>query len=136
MKQFENAKVGDQVWSIKHGWGIITDIYADTHYPITVKYFTKSPSNYTLDGKCNSSDLYPEIYWDVVTFEYPKQPKRPVKKEIIKYAAIYPNTTTFTRLDSDYSVGSLYDNIKAVQSGSCNTGLAIAKVIFEFEVEE
>lgn len=137
MKQFKNAKVDDQVWSIKYGWGIITNINnGSIDYPITVKYPTKSTTVYTLDGKWNSDDIHPEIYWDVVTFEYPKQPKRLVKKEFIGYTNILPSNTLNANLifNNNYKHGSIFLDIKKVPK--CYGSLGIAKVTFEFEVEE
>jgi hypothetical protein len=79
---FENAKVGDQVWSITRGWGRIIEINDDEadNYPISVKFeCANEPQSYTLTGKYLKEDLLPAIYWNEVGLTIPDSAKcRPI----------------------------------------------------------
>jgi len=76
---FENAKVGDMVWSISHGWGVISEI-GTGYFPLEVKFETKTET-FKFDGKPYFHDLYPTLFWDEVVFEAPKKPLPDLKKK-------------------------------------------------------
>lgn len=58
MKQFENLKVGDTVWTIQTGYGFVTSIRDTTNYPIMVDGW----ASYTVDGKFGCRDKYNSLY--------------------------------------------------------------------------
>ena len=70
---FENSEVGNKVWDIRHGWGIITFINTINAYPINVSFGNEDES-FTIDGKEFESDLYPTLFWDEVVIVPPSKP--------------------------------------------------------------
>lgn len=77
---FENAKVGDKVWSVMFGWGKIIGISKDSDYPIRVEFAQPNTiGTFMLDGvsfKCENRTLF----WDEIKITPPERPKRKVKK--------------------------------------------------------
>jgi hypothetical protein len=75
-KTFENARVGDRVWSVIHRWGRITKIDSDEDYPIEVKFDFEEQivRNYDHYGKYVKRDPNPSLYWDEIKFKVPKKP--------------------------------------------------------------
>lgn len=63
IKTFRNAKVGDRVWSIRFGWGKITEVLPRELYSI-VAGFNNTSSSFTFDGKYDSTDINPELFWN------------------------------------------------------------------------
>ena len=78
---FQNAKVGDKVWSVLRGWGTILDINCGA-YPILVWFPEETLSHgrgsYTFDGKYRAEDLVPELYWNKI--DLPEAPEKPIKR--------------------------------------------------------
>lgn len=66
---FSNAKVGQEVTSSTHGYGVIDEVdFKKPHYPISVK-FSRHTTNgsvirerYTLYGRALSSDFLPTLF--------------------------------------------------------------------------
>lgn len=58
MKQFEDLKVGDIVWTIQTGYAKVTSISDTKNYPILVDGW----ASYTLDGKWGCRDKYDSLY--------------------------------------------------------------------------
>lgn len=75
---FKDAKIGDRVWSILKGWGVVTDTRSyDLAYPLQVKFEDDMKLSFTLDGKNTSWSLYPTLFWQ--EFEIPaKAYERPL----------------------------------------------------------
>lgn len=96
---FREAKVGDRVWSLLNGWGVIIDIAPECAYPLRVKF--KDDSQYfNLEGKTWDIHYSPTLFWDEVKIEAPPRPKRKVKKVIKGWMNIYPNTILHDTKDS------------------------------------
>lgn len=76
---FENAKVGDKVWSYHNGWGVIYSITSPP-YPIIVDFSDAKLYSFTLDGVEITGERQ-TLFWDEVKFEIPTRPKKRVKKE-------------------------------------------------------
>lgn len=92
---FENAKIGDKVWSIRHGWGKIYSIKPENEiYLLKVEFDSYINQNnytvsFTFEGKSFRLDKNPTLYWDELEFDIPKPPKRLVKKTISKWINVY-----------------------------------------------
>lgn len=71
---FENVKVGDKVWSLNKGWGVVEKIEVLNRYPLRVMHDDGSSETYTADGKLYKNDKYPLIFWDEVVFQVPEKP--------------------------------------------------------------
>ena len=73
---FKDAKVGDRVWDIMHGWGKIIEIYKDPEvpYPIKVSDFENESlytETYTCDGKAFKNHINPILFWDKINIKPP-----------------------------------------------------------------
>lgn len=56
-------KVGDKVWSVRKGEGIVSELCdANLHYPIAIDFPTSKFHTYTKYGMLQSDDLYNELY--------------------------------------------------------------------------
>lgn len=81
MKKFRTAKVGDKVWCVKFGWGVIASINDDEIYGIRVEYIdTKGMTQYysfTPDGKDYPSDINPILFWNEIKLPTTEEDKRP-----------------------------------------------------------
>jgi hypothetical protein len=78
---FENAKVGDKVYSPTSGWGEITyisksEIFHD--YPICVRFQNKPGEGYefTFEGYYYKDVPLQSLFWDEVTINAPSKPIR------------------------------------------------------------
>ena len=69
---FKDAKVGDELYSIEDGWGILEAI-ADMGYPLNVQ-FKHHRVSFTIDGRRFTSSKNPTLFWDEIEFEIPKKP--------------------------------------------------------------
>lgn len=72
---FKDAKVGDRVWSMVDGWGVIIT-YNTLKFPgyhIEVKFDVSSEA-FTYGGKALISNINPTLFWDEIKFEIPKKP--------------------------------------------------------------
>jgi hypothetical protein len=85
---FSKAKIGDEVWSIHQGWGVVKEINLHEQYPIGVSFRGETCQTFTFDGRCWIGHKYPTLFWNEIQFEIPERPKRKVKKEITVWACI------------------------------------------------
>lgn len=83
MAKFDNAKVGDNVWSSKKGWGKITKIDKSKVYDLLEVTFLISSNEdiekitYTFDGRESLLDLYPTLFWNEVELPTDEEDKKP-----------------------------------------------------------
>jgi hypothetical protein len=75
---FENAQVGDRVWSIRYGWGTI-NIIKDHKIYVVFDHLNR-PRIFTSQGKLYDDDLNPTLFWDEVKFDIPQ---KPIKMKLI-----------------------------------------------------
>ena len=68
MTTFEDAKVGDRVWCLLHGWHPIIDTQHNVNYPILTR-----KGSYTIDGR-NYSNNGRILFWDEVIITPPSKP--------------------------------------------------------------
>ena len=82
---FENAKVGDKVWSIKYGFGEVDSIHKFGVPTINVKFENyKNPldtKSYFTSGIKKNSKYTRDLYWKKVNI--PTEPKRKLTKKIV-----------------------------------------------------
>lgn len=71
---FENARIGDRVWSMRRGWGTVRKIDRDTLYPLKVTYQHVGIGSYTLDGLAHVEDITQSLFWDEVVVKAPIKP--------------------------------------------------------------
>jgi hypothetical protein len=72
---FENAKVGDRVYSLVYGFGKIRSIGEDDDYPIEVDFDKGISQTFQLSGKYFHNDENALLFWDKPTIIAPEQPK-------------------------------------------------------------
>jgi hypothetical protein len=89
---FKDAKVGDRVWSLLHGWGKIIDVNLDLtgrgvdyeSYPIKAMFDDNYDGSFTVDGKFNDSKYGNQVlFWDEVKITPPPKPKKIISKTIL-----------------------------------------------------
>ena len=77
---FKDARVGDRVWSVSQGWGVIADINK-SKYPVVVEFKESGTRRvFTYEGRWVATDSYPTLFWDEVKIVPPPKPVRIVKK--------------------------------------------------------
>jgi hypothetical protein len=76
MTTFEDAKVGDKVYSPTFGWGEISYIYTSKKYPLSIKFYDDPDEDYefTFDGYYFKDVPRQSLFWDEVYIEAPTKP--------------------------------------------------------------
>jgi hypothetical protein len=89
---FENAKVGDRVWSVEFGWGVVVDKKKDVFYVnFTKRTYTKENVFYSFDGKAfKIGKSNQTLFWDEIKIVPPERPKRKVVRNIERWVNVYP----------------------------------------------
>jgi hypothetical protein len=75
---FEKAQADDKVWSIRHGWGVITHI--DNHKVFVRFDHLNWDCIFTICGKFSTEDLNPSLFWDEIKIDIPQ---KPIKMKLI-----------------------------------------------------
>ena len=74
MTTFEDAKVWDRVFDIRHGWGVVEYINKyEGLYPIQVR-FKANTCAYAYDGKAYIEHISQSLFWDEVIITPPEKP--------------------------------------------------------------
>ena len=93
---FKDARVGDKVWSVSQGWGVIVDINK-SEYPVVVEFKESGTRRvFTYEGRWVATDPYPSLFWDEVKIVPPPKPKRKVTRVVEGYFNVYPPGTLST----------------------------------------
>lgn len=72
---FSDAKVGDRVWSITNGWGVVKERRSSHYqYPLNIGFEGGSCRLYTLWGRLHIEDQNPTLFWDEVKLGTPEKP--------------------------------------------------------------
>ena len=129
---FENAQVGDKVWSFFYGWGVIDKIKA-SEYPICVD-FDSDVAHYTFGGSLYKDDPQ-SLFWDEIDMTPPPRPVRKVKVPVEVWANIYLRPWKNAK-NKDSQAFRVYDTKEAADTFSYPNRLACVKLTGEYEVEE
>ena len=70
---FNDVKVGDRLYSVEDGWGIVETIYPSRIYPLTIR-FDFCMKSFTLEGRRYIGSQNPTLFWGKIEFEVPKRP--------------------------------------------------------------
>lgn len=71
---FENAKIGDKVWCMAEGWGVVDDIVEYCDFPLRVSFPNDGYEMYTLDGIYDNNHKVQTLFWDEVVIKAPTKP--------------------------------------------------------------
>ena len=71
---FETARIGDKVWSVERGWGVIRSLDGGEEYPIKVEFQNGRTPYYTLGGKRLTTQENQTLFWDEVKIVAPQKP--------------------------------------------------------------
>lgn len=83
MAKFDNAKVGDKVFSTVYGYGKIHEILSkDKTYPIGVD-FGNAKIYFTTDGYNCTMDKYPSLFWNEFHIPTNEEDKKPF--DLVEY---------------------------------------------------
>jgi hypothetical protein len=85
---FEDARIGDRVWSPTFGWGKIYETNKNNYYPIQVIFDTTSDS-FSIEGFYCKNKPIQSLFWDEVSIV---APTKPVGVKVINGVEI-PNIT-------------------------------------------
>lgn len=97
---FRDAKVGDKVTCLKHGFGKILKIEKEDDHPIIIKLNNNEEYCYSYEGKYFKKDLNPVLFKGHVNFEIRTTPVLPdLKKGDIIETKENGETTLFYFLD-------------------------------------
>jgi hypothetical protein len=93
---FENARVGDRVWSVRRGHGTIDALDVDPDYPLAVKFdkgLTLKP--YTMQGMEIKGELQ-TLFWQEIKFEAPKQLRMKLINDVeVPNISFHPNDNEY-----------------------------------------
>ena len=79
---FEDAQVGDRVWSVANGPGKIHSIDNQMTYPLGLCFDNGNIDRIAKCGRSRLSDQSPATFHSKIHFDIPPRPKRKVKKEV------------------------------------------------------
>jgi hypothetical protein len=72
---FEDAKIGDRVWSPTFGWGEIECLGRNNYHPIRVRFFhDRDNIGYTFKGHYYIDLPIQSLFWDEVAIVAPAKP--------------------------------------------------------------
>lgn len=72
-EMFADVRVGDKVWDIRKGWGVVDELEYYSDYPVCVD-FGHGCETYTLEGYCSEDDVNPTLLWDEIEIKTPPAP--------------------------------------------------------------
>ena len=70
----KEVEVGDKVWSVTRGWGLVTKIVKGSLYPFVVLYDDDHRDTYTESGKISQSHTHPTLFWEEMILTIKPQP--------------------------------------------------------------
>lgn len=78
MAKFDNAKVGDKVFSTVYGWGKVFSVdKTDVHFPLVIEFDKNIRMCYRSDGTTNVLNKFPNLFWNEVKLPNEEEDKKP-----------------------------------------------------------
>jgi hypothetical protein len=113
------AKAGDRVYSLQSGWGTVVPKLPHDAYLIWVVFdeYAGVTTTFTNDGRFDSLDKTPDLYYDPPEIIGPPKPKRTVKRTLKKWANVYEGGNCHHVFSTKASAesGASYDRIACVE---------------------
>ena len=136
MSKFENAEVGNRVWSSKHGWGRITKIDKSKVFNLLVASFllpdnTPIEITYTFDGRESLFDLHPTLFWNEIKLPAEEEDKKPF--DLVEF--LKKNLVPKEFKEDDDNIFLNYDYIEKRIDWDCNEIVEIMGTIYFEDVE-
>jgi hypothetical protein len=133
---FVDAKVGDKVYSLRYGEGIIEGFYPyDTVRPFRVMFTKGGCVAYGIDGRLSKLDITPDLYWAKPEIIAPPMPKRKVKKSIELFLNIYIDCASNKPCSFSYTTKEKAIEIAEQMKPASAVGVA-EPFIYNYETEE
>lgn len=83
MAKFDNAKVGDKVFSTVYGWGKVFSVdKTDVHFPLVIEFDKNIRMCYRSDGTTNVLNKFPNLFWNEVKLPNEEEDRR---FDLVKY---------------------------------------------------
>ena len=77
---FSKARRGDRVFSLLHGWGVVTTISKMSDYPLAVNFECGRQASFTFSGKyLDRPEAEQVLFWGEPSIVAPPMPPRKVK---------------------------------------------------------
>lgn len=134
MAKFDNAKVGDNVWSSKKGWGKITKIDKSKVMDLLEVTFLISSNydiekiTYTFDGRESLLDLYPTLFWNEVKLPTDEEDKKPF--DLVNFLRESLKVKKFIKNEDNYYL--IYHHKTERLEQQCNAYAELDGVCFNF----
>lgn len=101
MSKFSNAKVGDRVYDVVHGWGTVDGFSrGGLQEFLKVKLDNGYTQLYLLNGKITEDDANPTLFWNEVKLPTEEEDKKPFY--LVKYLEENLSPADFTKDVSNY----------------------------------
>lgn len=102
---FKTARIGDRVWHLEYGWGVVVDITAGD-YPIAVDFendYYEVVERFTFEGKFRLAPFNQTLFWDEIEIIAPSKPlpNLPVDTRIIIWNAGEKHNRYFSHFDDN-----------------------------------
>ena len=121
---FADVQVGDDVWDICKGWGVVDELICSSDYPIIVD-FVDEYETYTLDGYYFVGDVNPSLFWDEIEIKAPPKPPLPkleVDTKVIVWSSAGVKTPSyFSHFDKDGVLHAFFGGQTSFTSDSDTT---------------
>jgi len=110
---FRDVKVGDRVWDVQCGWGVVEEVGADD---FDVQFAEPDLDGdsvdgiYLLDGRPHAWVRNPTLFWDEIEIKAPEKPVRLVERTFEGWVNLYGNMQPYFRAALDMAVRSVSDD--------------------------
>lgn len=98
---FQNAKKGDEVYSVTNGWGTVRNVsigFVHVNFP-----HRNHSISYQLDGRLTYKHINPTLFWDEIPI--PESAYKPPRRKVKKYYGFYKDP-----LDKVWRTSRLYSS--------------------------
>jgi hypothetical protein len=107
MSYFKGIKVGNYVWDVTYGWGMVLELdhVIKVHFPDDIK----RTEYYTYQGKFNNCKKGNQsLFWDEIKFEIPKKPVPKLKIDDKVLVRDSVHTKWYKRYFHSFSDGRIF----------------------------